>query len=80
MKIQKVLFVVSLLAVAVGIAAPAVRAQVAEKKTLTLDGAERIIAVAKSKAKELNAPGGVIAVVDAGGNLVALAPRQGASV
>src|SRR5438128_2409599 len=77
MKIQKILSVVSVLVVAVGIAAPAVRAQVAEKKTLTLDGAERIIAVAKSKAKELNAPGGVIAVVDAGANLIALARLDG---
>jgi uncharacterized protein GlcG (DUF336 family)/quercetin dioxygenase-like cupin family protein len=47
-------------------------AQTAEKRSLTLDGAERIIAASKAKARELNAPGGVIAVVDAGGNLMAL--------
>ena len=46
--------------------------QTAEKKTLTLDGAERVIAAAKAKAQELKSPGGVIAVVDAGGNLMAL--------
>jgi glc operon protein GlcG len=47
-------------------------AQTAEKRSLTLEGAERIIAASKAKARELNAPGGVIAVVDAGGNLMAL--------
>ena len=47
-------------------------AQTAEKRSLTLEGAERIINASKAKAHELNAPGGVIAVVDAGGNLMAL--------
>src|SRR5881227_303058 len=51
--------------------------QTAEKKTLTLDGAERVIAAAKAKAQELKSPGGVIAVVDAGGNLMALARLDG---
>jgi len=46
--------------------------QVAEKKTLTLAGAKKVIAAAVAKAKELNAPGAVIAVVDDGGNLMAL--------
>jgi len=35
--------------------------QTAEKKTLTLDGAKRVIAAAKAKAQELKSPGGVIA-------------------
>ncbi len=52
-------------------------AQTTEKKTLTLDGAEQVIAAAKSEAKTLNAPGGVIAVVDDGGNLMALARLDG---
>lgn len=52
-------------------------AQTAERKTLTLDGAERVIAAAKAKAQELKAPGGVIAVVDAGGNLIALERLDG---
>lgn len=52
-------------------------AQVAEKKTLTLDGAEKVITAAKLEAKRLNAPGGVIAVVDDGGNLMALARLDG---
>src|SRR5262250_375162 len=51
--------------------------QTAEKKTLTLDGAERVIAAAKAKAQEAKSPGGVIAVVDAGGNLMALARLDG---
>jgi uncharacterized protein GlcG (DUF336 family)/mannose-6-phosphate isomerase-like protein (cupin superfamily) len=47
-------------------------AQVMEKKTLTLDGAKKVIAAAAAEARRLNAPGGVIAVVDDGGNLMAL--------
>jgi glc operon protein GlcG len=52
-------------------------AQTVEKKTLTLDGAEQVIAAAKAEAKKLQAPGGVIAVVDDGGNLMALARLDG---
>src|SRR6266498_5693344 len=52
-------------------------AQTVEKKTLTLDGAEQVIAAAKAEAKRLQAPGGVIAVVDDGGNLMALARLDG---
>ena len=48
------------------------QAQFTDKKALTLDGAERVINAAKAEAKKLNAPGGVIAVVDDGGNLMAL--------
>ena len=58
-------------------AAAASPAQVADKKTLTLDGAERVIAAAKTEAARLKAPGGVIAVVDAGGNLMALERLDG---
>lgn len=53
-------------------AAAAHSAQVAEKKVLTLDGAKQVIAAAVAEAKKLNAPGGVIAVVDDCGNLMAL--------
>lgn len=53
------------------------RAQVAEKKGLTLDGARQVIAAAKAEAARLNAPGGVIAVVDEGGNLMALERLDG---
>jgi glc operon protein GlcG len=51
--------------------------QTLDKKSLTLDGAERVIAVAKAEAQKLQAPGGVIAVVDDGGNLMALQRLDG---
>lgn len=47
-------------------------AQVNKKEALTLDGARKVIASAMAEAKRLSAPGGVIAVVDDGGNLIAL--------
>jgi glc operon protein GlcG len=53
------------------------QAQVANKKSLTLDGARRVIAAAAAYAKKVNAPGGVIAVVDDGGNLIALERLDG---
>jgi uncharacterized protein GlcG (DUF336 family) len=53
------------------------QAQVAEKKTLTLDGAKRVIATAVAEARRVKAPGGVIAVVDDGGNLMALERLDG---
>jgi glc operon protein GlcG len=52
-------------------------AQTVEKKTLTLQGAERVIAAAKAEAQSLQAPGGVVAVVDDGGNLMALERLDG---
>ena len=52
-------------------------AQVTENKTLTLQGAERVIAAAKAEAQRLRAPGGVVAVVDGGGNLMALERLDG---
>src|SRR6201987_1630148 len=52
-------------------------AQTTEKKTLTLQGAERVIAAAKAEAAKVQAPGGVIAVVDDGGNLMALERLDG---
>jgi len=53
------------------------KAQVAEKKVLTLEGAKKVIAAAEAYAKRNNAPGGVIAVVDDGGNLIALERLEG---
>ena len=47
-------------------------AQISEKKSLTLEGAREVISAAKDYARKNNAPGGVIAVVDDGGNLIAL--------
>src|SRR5690348_7474144 len=72
MNLRKVLFVALWL-----LSGSAIYGQTAEKKSLTLDGAERVIAAAKARAQELKSPGGVIAVVDAGGNLMALARIDG---
>jgi glc operon protein GlcG len=47
-------------------------AQVISTKNISLDGAKKIVAEAVTFAKANNAPGGAIAVVDAGGNLVYL--------
>jgi glc operon protein GlcG len=58
-------------------AAAAGQAQVAERKSLTLDGAKRVIAAAQADARSRNAPGAVIAVVDEGGNLMALERLDG---
>jgi glc operon protein GlcG len=52
--------------------AGAAPAQVTQKKSLTLEGARRVIAAAVAEARSKNAPGAVIAVVDEGGNLMAL--------
>ena len=55
------------------LAASMLQAQpVTQKQMLTLAGAKKVIAAAVAKAKELNAPGAVIAVVDDGGNLMAI--------
>src|SRR6185369_6579003 len=54
-----------------------VNAQTVEKKTLTIDGARRVVAGAIAYARKNNAPGGVIAVVDDGGNLMALERLDG---
>jgi uncharacterized protein GlcG (DUF336 family) len=47
-------------------------AQTMQKKGLTLEGAKKVIAAAVADAKNKGAPGGAIAVVDEGGNLIAL--------
>ena len=47
-------------------------AQTVNKKSIDLEGARIVIAAAKTYAAANKAPGGVIAVVDDGGNLVAL--------
>jgi len=53
------------------------QAQVVEKKALTLEGARQIIATAIGEARRLRAPAGVIAIVDDGGNLMALERLDG---
>lgn len=65
---------ISLLLLAPALSAPA---QTTTKRTLTLDGARQVIAAAIEYARKSNAPGGVIAVVDDGGNLMALERLDG---
>lgn len=54
------------------ITAMASKAQVLTQKNLSLEAAKKIVAEAVKYAKANNAPGGAIAVVDAGGNLIYL--------
>ena len=66
-------FIQSVLAAALFMAAAAgATAQVVQKGSITRDGARRAITAAVEFAREKQAPGGVIAIVDDGGNLVAL--------
>ncbi|HEX8119122.1 MAG TPA: heme-binding protein [Pyrinomonadaceae bacterium] len=68
---------ISLAALALALPAASSQAQVSSKKALNLEGARKVIAAAEAEAKRLNASGGVIAVVDDGGNLVALERLDG---
>lgn len=68
----------SMLAISLLIALTAIaQAQVAEKKVLTLEGAKRVVETTKAEAAKLKAPGAAIAVVDDGGNLLALERLDG---
>jgi uncharacterized protein GlcG (DUF336 family)/mannose-6-phosphate isomerase-like protein (cupin superfamily) len=72
------IFVSTLLSILVAVSAVnTAHAQIVEKKSLNLDGAKKAIAGAVDYARKNNAPGGVIAVVDEGGNLMALERRDG---
>src|SRR5215211_2677228 len=66
--------IISLLVLSVTVIA---NAQTTEKKALTIEGAKKAIAAAVDYAKKNNAPGGVIAIVDEGGNLMALERLDG---
>ena len=68
---------IAFIALIVMSAAVFAKAQTVEKRSLTIDGAKRVIAGAVAYAKKHNAPGGVIAVVDEGGNLMALERLDG---
>jgi len=74
MKNTQKIFNALTMSVAIAALASAVTAsaQTAEHKTLTLQGAEQAIAAARMEAQKEQAPGAVIAVVDDGGNLMAL--------
>jgi len=52
-------------------------AQVLTQKNLSLDAAKKIAAEAVKYAQSVNAPGGSIAIVDAGGNLIYLERLDG---
>lgn len=67
----------ALIFVILAVASFTIAAQTSEKRSITLDGARTVIAAAKEYARANNAPGGVIAVVDDGGNLVALERLDG---
>ncbi len=68
---------IGLSAIILSISAVAAFAQIVDKKSLTLEGARQVIAASKEYARKAGAPGGVIAVVDDGGNLVALERLDG---
>lgn len=73
MNLLKSLLCVVLLTAASG----AVYGQTVERKSLSLEGARKVIASAVSEARRLGAPGGAIAVVDEGGNLIAVERLDG---
>lgn len=59
------------------VSAASATAQTLDKPTLSLEGARRVIAAARAEAVARNAPAAVIAVVDDGGNLMALERLDG---
>lgn len=66
------IFRVSLLTVWIAFATLAQGGELTQgKKSLTLEGAKKVLASAVSEAKRLNAPSGAIAIVDDGGHLIA---------
>jgi glc operon protein GlcG len=65
------------LSVAAMIIGTSLKAQVSEQKNITLEAAKKVVAEAVKYAKEKQAPGGAIAVVDNGGNLVYLERLDG---
>ena len=60
--------ITTILALLVGIGQSS--AQTISNKSISLEGAKKLVAEAVRFARNVNAPGGSIAVVDAGGNLV----------
>ena len=74
---KSILKTIAIALVVTAVSAIATAQQIADKKVLTLDGAKKVIAAAVAYARKNNAPGGVIAVVDDGGNLMALERLDG---
>ncbi|HRH59450.1 MAG TPA: heme-binding protein [Chitinophagaceae bacterium] len=75
MNISKIAAIFSLTAMIM--AATAANGQVIETKNISLDAAKKVADAAVQYAKTANAPGGAIAVVDNGGNLVYLVRLDG---
>jgi len=68
---MKITFARSAVAVSLLVAATQTHADsLAQRKALTLEGAEKVMASAMAEARRLNAPGGAIAIVDEGGYAV----------
>lgn len=74
MKLSKTAAVLGFAAMIIGATA---HAQVATTSNITLEAAKKVVSEAVKYAKEHNAPGGSIAVVDNGGNLVYLERLDG---
>jgi glc operon protein GlcG len=74
---RKYIFEIVTLIAAITCIAASANAQIADKKSLNLQGAKQVIAAAQAEAKHVNAPGGVVAVVDDGGNLIAVERLDG---
>lgn len=70
MKTSKIAAILTVTALIIG--ATTVKAQVSTQKNITLEAAKKIAADAVTFAKANNAPGGSIAIVDNGGNLLYL--------
>ena len=69
---MKKIFLFTMLALAISVAGSA---QLINTKTISLEAAKKIVAESVKYAKANNAPGGAIAVVDAGGNRARVEPR-----
>jgi len=67
MKTKFILSIITILMISISS-----QAQLLTQKNISLDAAKKIVAEAVKYAQSVNAPGGSIAVVDAGGNLVYL--------
>ena len=74
MKVNKIAAVLSVTAMMIG---ATLNGQVATTSNITLEAAKKVVAEAVKYAKANNAPGGSIAVVDNGGNLVYLERLDG---
>lgn len=75
MKRSRVMMVTAVLMMQMG--ATGYAGSVSERQGLTLEGAKKVVAATVEEAKHLSAPGGSIAVVDEGGNLLVMERLDG---